>query len=111
MVRLPRDDWYNVNKGFTELLTDLKVIAISLYGSSEPGEFAIMEHAVSFKLAHDPPPQAVDNLPPGAKKGDPVGMINISVLWWDANGNVTREFEYGRLTWKDFDVRQWDQAK
>jgi hypothetical protein len=49
------------------------------------------------------------NLPPGIKKGDRAGMINISVLWWDSEGKITRELEYGRLTWKNFDVTAFDR--
>ncbi|TAQ88145.1 hypothetical protein B7494_g3553 [Chlorociboria aeruginascens] len=91
-------------------MTDLKVVALTLYGSSAPGHFSIMEHAVSFKLAVDPPPQAAPRLPPGAKAGDTVGMINISCLWWDYEGRCKRELEYGRLKWENFDIMDWDQV-
>lgn len=85
-------------------MKDLKVQAISIDGSAEPGKFSIMEHVVWFTLAVDPPEEAKPNLPPGIKKGDRAGMINISVLWWNAEGKVTRELEYGRLTWNNFDI-------
>ena len=56
--------------------------ALSAFGSSAPGSFAIIEQSVNFKLAIDSPPDdAVKTLLPGAKAGDPVGMINITVLW------------------------------
>ena len=108
-MRAPREVWFNINKGFTELLTDLHVIAITLEGSSNPGHFANLEHVVWFKLAIDPPPEAVPNLPPGAKKGDTVGMINLGVLWWDAEGKIKKELVYGRLTWDKFDLAPFDK--
>ena len=61
-----------------------------------------------FKLAQDPPPGSEENLPPGSKKGDVLGMINISVIWWTEDGRMTQEFEYGRITWKAFTSDPWD---
>ena len=89
-------------------MEDLKVIALTIDGSSRPGKFSILEHVVFFKLIKDVPPPALDNLPVGAKPGDVVGMINISVLYWDHQGKITKELEYGRLTWKNFDVGEFD---
>jgi hypothetical protein len=111
VVNVNRETWYNINKNFVGLIDDLAVVALTLYGSSAPGSFAILEHVVSFKLKYDPPPEAADNLPRGAKAGDKVGMVNLSVLWWNEAGKITREFEYGRLTWKDFDIGVFDGAK
>ncbi|KAH8667518.1 hypothetical protein BGZ60DRAFT_505765 [Tricladium varicosporioides] len=108
VVRSPKMAWYEQNKGFTNLLTDLQVQAISLYGSCSPGDFAIMEHVVWFTLKNDPPEAAKPNLPPGAMKGDRVGMINVAVLWWNEEGKITHELEYGRLTWADFDITAFD---
>lgn len=109
VVRSPKEVWYKQNMGFTNLLTDLRVQAISLHGSSAPGQFAIMEHVVWFTLKADPPEAAKPNLPPGAKKGDKAGMINIAVLWWDRAGKITHELEYGRLTWEGFDITAFDK--
>ena len=49
------------------------------------------------------------NLPPGFKKGDKGGMIKIYVMWWDEDGKVTRELEYGRLVRKDFDIKAFEK--
>ena len=92
------------NSGFSGLLEGLSVEAISLYGSSDPGSFSVMEHAVFFTLKDDPPEAAKTHLPPGVKKGDSSGMINISLMWWNEEGKVTRELEYGRIMWDGFDV-------
>jgi hypothetical protein len=108
VVNVNREDWYNINKNFVSLMEDLSVVAIKLDGSSAPGSFSTLEHAVKFKLTSNPPPQAARNLPPGAKAGDTVGMINISVLYWDEQGKVSRELEYGRLTWENFSVGEFD---
>ncbi|MCJ1430181.1 hypothetical protein MMC29_008097, partial [Sticta canariensis] len=72
VVKANKSDWYNINKHFVHLLKDPKVTALSVYGSSTPGSFAIMEHLVDFKLAIDPPPDTAKTLLPGAKAGDPV---------------------------------------
>lgn len=101
--------WFEQNKGFTNLLTELQVQAISLHGSSSPGAFAILEHVVWFRLKADPPEAAKPNLPPGIKKGDKAGMINIAVLWWNEAGKITHELEYGRLTWEGFDITAFDK--
>ena len=84
------------------MTTDTNVTAISLDGSSEPGKFSILENLVEFRLTMDPPEGPARNLPPGAKKGDYVAMIMLSTLWWNEDGKVTRELEYGRLIWNDF---------
>ncbi|KAH8667918.1 hypothetical protein BGZ60DRAFT_515384 [Tricladium varicosporioides] len=108
IVKVNRDTWFDINKNFKSITTDTKVIAISLYGSSEPGHFSIMENLITFKLLADPPPQSATSLPPGAKAGDTVGMIMLSCLWWDEEGRVTRDLEYGRLTWENLDVKAWE---
>lgn len=90
-------------------MEDLKVVALTLDGSSRPGKFSILEHVVLFKLVKDVPDGAKDNLPVGAKPGDIVGMINISVLYWDDKGKISKELEYGRLTWKNFDYTDFDK--
>ncbi|KAJ5094694.1 hypothetical protein N7456_010555 [Penicillium angulare] len=104
VARCPKKAWLLQNSGFSGLLTNLSVEAISLYGSSEPGSFSVMEHVVWFTLKDDPPEAAKPNLPPGAKKGDSSGMINISLMWWNSEGKITRELEYGRILWDGFDV-------
>ena len=91
------------------MLQGLKVTAISVGGSSLPGQFSILEHWVEFTLKQDPPPESAKHLPQGAKAGDKLGMINIAVLWWDWTGKITREFEYGRLTWDGFDLAEFDK--
>jgi hypothetical protein len=57
-----------------------------------------------FRLTGTPPPGALEKY----KKGDTVGMIMLSAIWWgeDKNGKkvVTKELEYGRLTWEGFNV-------
>ncbi len=108
IVKANSDVWYNINKQFVGLMTDLSVTALALDGSSEPGAFANLEHVVSFKLVVDPPPEAASNLPPGAKAGDTVRMINLGVLWWNKQGKICRELVYGRLTWDNFDIREFD---
>ncbi|MCJ1260806.1 hypothetical protein MMC22_000669 [Lobaria immixta] len=111
VLRSSKHSWYDQNKGFTNLLTDLQVQAISLHGTSFPGAFAILEHVVWFRLKADPPEAAKPNLPPGIKKGDKAGMINIAVLWWNPEGKITKELEYGRLTWDNFDITHFDAPK
>ncbi|KAK3175489.1 hypothetical protein K4F52_010221, partial [Lecanicillium sp. MT-2017a] len=54
-----------------------------------------MESVVWFTLAVDPPDAARKNLPPGMKKGDRTGMIMLSTLWWNEEGKVYRDLEYG----------------
>ena len=78
--------------------------AISLAGSSEAGEFSIVEDLVEFRLTVDPPPAVAPTLPPGAKAGDHVAMIVLSTFWWNGKGKVTRELQYGRLVWEDFSL-------
>ncbi|KAF7502196.1 hypothetical protein GJ744_006753 [Endocarpon pusillum] len=108
VIRAPRHAWNDFSAGFMNLISDLSVEALTLYGSSDPGSFSIMEDVVRFKLAQDPPPGAKENLPPGSKKGDVVSMIIISVIWWTEDGKMTQEFEYGRPTWKAFTTDPWD---
>ena len=52
----------------------------------------------------DPPPGPARNLPAGAKKGDYVAMIMLSTIWWTKEGKVSKELEYGRLIWQDFEL-------
>lgn len=85
-------------------MTDVKVVAVTLSGSSEPGSFAVMENAIYFTLKVDPPEAAKANLPPGIKKGDSTGMMMCSTIWWNEEGKVLRELEYGRLLWEGFDI-------
>lgn len=89
-------------------MTDVKVTALHIDGSSYPGKFAILENVVSFTLAVDPPEEAKANLPPGIKKGDSAAMIMSSQIWWDNEGKVERDLEYGRLTWPEFDIAQFE---
>ncbi|KFY12460.1 hypothetical protein V492_03865 [Pseudogymnoascus sp. VKM F-4246] len=76
---------------------------ISLHGSSAPDSFAILENVVRFTLKVDPPEEAKAGLPPGIKKGDSTGMVMLPAVWWNKEGKVTRELEYGRLMWPNFD--------
>lgn len=72
-----------------------------------------MENFLEFTLTMDPPPEPAKNLPPGAKAGDRVGMIMLSVVWWTLDGKIANELEYGRLTWDGFNVdefRPWEGA-
>ena len=110
VIRAPKPVWNEINAGFTNLLTNLSVEALTLYGSTEPGAFSLMEHVVWAQLAVDPPPGGEENLPPGAKKGTKIGMINISVIWWNEEGKMLREFEYGRLTPAKFITEPWGDA-
>ena len=48
-------------------------------------------------------------MPPNTKAGDKLGMINVSVLWWGETGLIEKELEYGRITWKDFDLSKFDE--
>ncbi|KOS41953.1 hypothetical protein ACN38_g7180 [Penicillium nordicum] len=108
IVRSPKKIWFEQNKGFGGLMTNISVEAISLHGSSEPGSFAVMENVVWFTLKIDPPEEAKPNLPPGIKKGDSSGMIMLSTIWWNSEGKVARELEYGRLLWENFDINQFN---
>lgn len=108
---MPRDTWYYANKGFTSELNDLRVIAISLDGSSAPGHFCILEHLVQFSLKNDPAPEQLKHLPPGTKAGDPLAMINVAILWWDGDGKICHELEYGRMTWPGFNLNEFFQSK
>ena len=67
-----------------------------------------MENVITFKLTADPPEQAKSNLPPGIKAGDSAGMVMLTALWWNTEGKVTKELEYGRLTWEGFDISAFD---
>ncbi|KFY25962.1 hypothetical protein V491_01528 [Pseudogymnoascus sp. VKM F-3775] len=108
IVRSPKETWHQQNKGFSGLMTDISVEAISLHGSSEPGSFAIMENVIRFTLKADPPEEVKANLPPGIKKGDSTGMMMLSAIWWDGNKKVVRELEYGRLLWPNFDINAFN---
>ncbi|ELR05359.1 hypothetical protein VC83_09278 [Pseudogymnoascus destructans] len=104
IVRADREQWLGANRGFSSLMTDVKVQAISIDGSSEPCKFGIMENVVWFTLAVDPPEEAKPGLPPGIKKGDTAGMIMLSTIWWNEEGKVKRDLEYGKLVWPGFDI-------
>ena len=69
-----------------------------------------MEHIVYFTLNFDPPPEN-ENLPHGAKKGDKLTMVNVSVIWWDWRGRMRKEYEYGRIGWANLTTEPWDTAK
>ncbi|CAG7916288.1 unnamed protein product [Penicillium olsonii] len=109
IVRASKEAWYGQNKGFSGLMTDISVEAISLHGSSEPGKFAVLENVVRFTLKVDPPEVAKPNLPPGIKKGDSSGMIMCSTIWWNKEGKIARELEYGKLLWDGFDINDFNQ--
>jgi hypothetical protein len=64
---------------------------------------------VWFTLKTDPPEEAKPNLPPGIKKGDKSGMINVAVIWWNEEGKICKELEYGRLIWDNFDISVFDK--
>ncbi|OBT63428.1 hypothetical protein VE03_07156 [Pseudogymnoascus sp. 23342-1-I1] len=104
IVRANRDEWFAANKGFSSLMTNVKVQAISIDGSSDPCKFGILENVVSFTLAVDPPESAKPGLPPGIKKGESAAMIMTSLIWWNEEGKVKRDLEYGKLTWPGFDI-------
>lgn len=89
-------------------MTDISVEAISLHGSSEPGSCAVLESVTRFTLKIDPPEAAKPNLPPGIKAGDSSGMIMLSAIWWNSDGKVVRELEYGRLLWEGFDINAFN---
>lgn len=93
------------------MLTDVHITAIALYGSSKPGDSSLLEHLTEVTLAADPPPGAAEQLPPGTKKGDRIGMIDLDVSWWNEEGKVTRQVVYGRTTWPSFDFSQFDPPK
>ncbi|KAJ5564053.1 hypothetical protein N7513_000295 [Penicillium frequentans] len=108
IVRSPKETWFQQNKGFGGLMTDISVEAISLHGSSEPGSCAVLESVTRFTLKIDPPEAAKPNLPPGIKAGDSSGMIMLSAIWWNSDGKVVRELEYGRLLWEGFDINAFN---
>ncbi|KAL5353739.1 hypothetical protein ACLOAV_001780 [Pseudogymnoascus australis] len=109
IVRSPKETWYQQNKGFSTLMTNISVEAISLHGSSAPGSFAILENVIRFTLKVDPPEEAKAGLPPGIKKGDSTGMVMLSAIWWNEDGKVIRELEYGRLMWPNFDINAFNK--
>ncbi|KAJ5616404.1 hypothetical protein N7537_001518 [Penicillium hordei] len=108
IIRSSKENWFQQNKGFSGLMTNISVEAISLHGSSEPGSFAVLENVVRFTLKVDPPEAAKPNLPPGIKKGDSTGMIMLSTIWWNSDGKIVRELEYGKLLWEGFDVNAFN---
>ncbi|KFY19075.1 hypothetical protein V491_04604 [Pseudogymnoascus sp. VKM F-3775] len=108
IVRADRDTWYEANRGFSSLMSDVKVTALHIDGSSKPHGFGILENVVSFTLAVDPPESAKPGLPPGIKKGDSAAMVMTSLIWWNEEGLVIRDLEYGKLTWPDFDIAQFE---
>ena len=93
------------------MLDDVSVTALTLHGSATPGSFSILEHVVNFKLKAHPPPEVMQHLPEGSKPGDSLAMVNIGVHWWDEEGKIARELEYGRITWKGFSLDPFDAAK
>lgn len=107
-VRIPREQWHAINTSFATLLKDVHITAIALYGSSKPGDSSLLEHLTEVTLADDPPPGAAEQLPPGTKKGDRIGMIDLDVSWWNEDGKVTKQLVYGRTTWKTFDFHAFD---
>lgn len=111
VVRTDREAWYEGNKHLTGLIENLRVIAINVYGSSEPGDHSLLEHITLMEMKIDPPPGLEWAFPNGAKAGDTVAIANLCVLWWDENGLITREFEYGGLTWPGFSLDQWKPKK
>ncbi|KAJ5652423.1 hypothetical protein N7507_009849 [Penicillium longicatenatum] len=106
IVRSPKDAWYQQNKGFGGLMTNISVKAISLHGDTS---FAVLESVNYFTLKIDPPEAAKPNLPPGIKKGESSGMIMLSAIWWDSDGKVSRELEYGKLLWDGFDINAFNE--
>ncbi|CAG7942972.1 unnamed protein product [Penicillium nalgiovense] len=108
IVRSSKEAWFHQNSAFSNLMTNISVEAISLHGSSEPGSFAVMENVVRFTLKIDPPEEAKANLPPGIKKGDSSGMIMLSTIWWNSDGKIARELEYGKLLWEGFDTNAFN---
>ncbi|KAG9244818.1 hypothetical protein BJ878DRAFT_479793 [Calycina marina] len=102
-VGVPRGAWKDLNKGFGSFVTDRYVEAISLYGNAD---FAILENVGWFRLVKEFPENVKPNFP-GVKVGDKVGMINASCIWWNKEGKVYRELEYGRVTWPDFDINHF----
>ncbi|CAG7996547.1 unnamed protein product [Penicillium salamii] len=109
IVRFPKKAWFEANRGFSGLMTNVSVEAITLHGSSEPGSFAVLENVVRFTLKIDPPEEAKPNLPPGIKKGDSSGMIMLSTIWWNSEGKIVRELEYGKLLWPGFDINAFNE--
>lgn len=71
----------------------------------------MLEHLTEVTLAADPPPGAAELLPPGAKKGDRVGMVDLDVTWWTEDGKLSRQLVYGRMAWPSFDPSQFDPPK
>jgi hypothetical protein len=55
------------------MTADTVVEAFSLYGSSAPGQFALMENVLWFTMLAPPPPGVDMHFPPGTKAGDKVG--------------------------------------
>lgn len=110
-IRIPREQWHAINSSFSTLLKDVHITAIALYGSSKPGDSSLLEHLTEVTLADDPPPGAAEQLPPGTKKGDRIGMIDLDVTWWTEDGKVDRQLVYGRTTWKSFDFSEFDPPK
>lgn len=86
----------------------MRVVALNLYGSSEPGHFSVLEHITLMELSIDPASKLIDAFPRGAKKGDTVSIANMCLLWWDENGLIDQEFEYGGLTWPGWSLNELD---
>lgn len=88
--------------------TDTKVVAISLQGSSLPGEFAVLEYTNTFKLKVDMP-YAAPHFGSLTKAGDIVSLVGVSLLWWNEEGKVIRHCEHARVKWEGFDINQVKQ--
>ncbi|KAL5345656.1 hypothetical protein ACLOAV_009410 [Pseudogymnoascus australis] len=63
-----------------------------------------MENVVWFTLAVEPPESAKPSHAPGIKNGDTAGIIMMSVIWWNEEGKVKRDLEYGKLLWPGLDI-------
>lgn len=111
IVRLDRDMWSEANRGLSSLVKDVKVTALNIAGSPNPNQLGVLENVMSFTLKIDPPEEVKPHFPPGIRKGDTASMIRTSIISWDDEGKVTRDLEYGRLTWPDFDIDEFTAWK
>lgn len=90
-------------KYFGPATSDTKVEAISLYGSSVVGNFAVLEYQNSFKLKRDMP-EAAAHFGSLTKAGDTIVLIGVSIIYWNEEGKVKRHMEHARLKWDGFDL-------
>ena len=100
--------FYHMNQAFSKQIGDSSVTALTLYGNSAPGSYSLLEYVVHMELTSSHPLKVRAHLPVGAKAGDEVGFINLSVLWWNGEGKIDRELEYGRFPWKDSKIGMFD---